>query len=347
MVDHGMSALATAPSMTDTPGAKATDRVVWIDGARGIGIILVVLGHALGGMLSAGQLDPQGLGRVVFVEIYTFHMPLFFLLSGLFIAPRLEKGVGGFLRASLITIVLPYFLWGALQSLIIALAGSLVTAPVPLNGMLIVQMLWSPPSQFWFLYALFFLQLGSALIVPALGASRLLILAVAARLSLEFVAQPIVIDILLRNSIFFALGVWLGPGFVKRIASSKPRFEVIAMTGLVWLTFAYDCVKAGGEFTLLAAFPAALTGIAFVILLSLRLPSALQPVLVYLGQRSMPIYLLHVFVVAGTRILFLRFLGIDAPILIIVFAVSLGLLLPLAADRFARRLGVGRAVGFG
>lgn len=44
----------------------------WVDIAKGIGIILVVMGHA-----NCPEI-PHGI-------IYSFHMPLFFFLSGLFI----------------------------------------------------------------------------------------------------------------------------------------------------------------------------------------------------------------------------------------------------------------------
>ncbi len=43
-------------------------RIEWVDIARGIGIILVILGHI-------------GIGKVG-KFIYSFHIPLFFFLSG-------------------------------------------------------------------------------------------------------------------------------------------------------------------------------------------------------------------------------------------------------------------------
>jgi fucose 4-O-acetylase-like acetyltransferase len=345
MVDQPMTAIGTMSPSSDA-AENRVDRIEWVDGARGIGIILVVIGHALGGMLSANQFSSDGYGQSIFSVIYTFHMPLFFLLSGLFIVPRVNKGPGRLIKASLWAIVLPYFLWGALQSVVIAMASSLVTAPVPLSGMLLVQMLWSPPSQFWFLYALFFMQVFAALVLPTVGAGRFLILAIVARLSLEFIEQPNIVDIVMRNCLFFALGAWLGPNAVKSIASFRPRAELVVVTGLVFLVFAYDCVRSGGEYAALAAFPAAVSGIAFTVFLALRLPDALRPAMIYLGRRSMPIYLLHVFVVAGTRILFVRILDIDEPILIMALAILLGLALPLVADWMAKRVGVGRAVGF-
>lgn len=47
-----------------------TKRLEWIDIAKGIAIILVVLGHATG-------------ASVVGKYIYCFHMPLFFIISGM------------------------------------------------------------------------------------------------------------------------------------------------------------------------------------------------------------------------------------------------------------------------
>ena len=49
--------------------ANTSDRVEWIDAAKGIGIILVVLGHIW--LIGPGQ-----------KIINSFHMPLFFFLSG-------------------------------------------------------------------------------------------------------------------------------------------------------------------------------------------------------------------------------------------------------------------------
>ena len=47
----------------------------WVNTARGIGMILVVSGHAISDTLLSKE---DGLGRVLFNFIYSFHMPLFF-----------------------------------------------------------------------------------------------------------------------------------------------------------------------------------------------------------------------------------------------------------------------------
>ena len=50
------------------------DRIEQMDIARGMGILLVVLGHN----------HVCASGTAIFLSIYSFHIPLFFFLSGLF-----------------------------------------------------------------------------------------------------------------------------------------------------------------------------------------------------------------------------------------------------------------------
>ena len=63
-----------APQSSDT-------RVEWLDAARGIGIALVVFGHVLRGLFGA-QIAADPYWKIIDYTIYTFHMPLFFLLAG-------------------------------------------------------------------------------------------------------------------------------------------------------------------------------------------------------------------------------------------------------------------------
>src|SRR5512133_2369883 len=87
-------------------------RLVSIDIARGIGILLVVLGHTLAEANYHVQ-NPTVffLGRL----IYSFHMPLFFFLSGLFFKPEirfpdlLKRRFDSVLKPYLFTLFLIYF----------------------------------------------------------------------------------------------------------------------------------------------------------------------------------------------------------------------------------------------
>ena len=63
----------------------------WVDYAKAIGIILVVYGHVARGLIAAGLPMNQTWYTLVDSIIYSFHMPLFFFLSGLFFYDSLTK----------------------------------------------------------------------------------------------------------------------------------------------------------------------------------------------------------------------------------------------------------------
>lgn len=70
----------------------ATRRLQYVDIARGIAMICIVLGH----------LDNQNINRVVF----TFHVPLFFFITGYFINAKLS--VQDFIKSKVRTLIIPY-----------------------------------------------------------------------------------------------------------------------------------------------------------------------------------------------------------------------------------------------
>lgn len=74
----------------------------WVDIVKGIGIILVVMGHAGCPVL------PHGI-------IYSFHMPLFFFLSGLFINRQCEKDFCTYVKKNFRSLLLPYFYFNILS----------------------------------------------------------------------------------------------------------------------------------------------------------------------------------------------------------------------------------------
>lgn len=65
-----------------------TKRIQYFDIARGIGIICVVLSHTL---LDSQRIDGLSFGVAetwIFRICFSFHMPLFFILSGYFMRPN-------------------------------------------------------------------------------------------------------------------------------------------------------------------------------------------------------------------------------------------------------------------
>lgn len=84
---------------------KKSRRIETIDIAKAITIFCVILGH------TTGNLDTPMFRRV----LYAFHMPLFFLLAGLSIKPKVVYGLrgwGAFLYKNILALMAPYLVWG-------------------------------------------------------------------------------------------------------------------------------------------------------------------------------------------------------------------------------------------
>ena len=126
------------------------NRDLSVDLAKGIGIMLVVTGHACCPKL------PHGI-------IYAFHMPLFFMLSGLFIQRQCQDKLGVYLKKNFRSLLLPY-LYFNLISIAFYYVMSVVLHKNLLNGSVMdnligifVSMRWGTPYHhvLWFLPCLF------------------------------------------------------------------------------------------------------------------------------------------------------------------------------------------------
>lgn len=72
-------------------------RLLWVDYAKAVAIVLMVLGHA--GLPNTGKVS---------MIIYMFHMPLFFMLSGYFDNSNKLNAKDFFVKSAK-TILVPYF----------------------------------------------------------------------------------------------------------------------------------------------------------------------------------------------------------------------------------------------
>src|SRR4051794_39158365 len=73
--------------LAEIPAAPPASRVQYLDAARGLAIVLVVIGHVVARELPEGN-DWYGYLKEV---IYRFHMPLFMVLTGMSFALSLPR----------------------------------------------------------------------------------------------------------------------------------------------------------------------------------------------------------------------------------------------------------------
>lgn len=320
-------------------------RVAWIDSARGIGIILVVFAHAQRGLIKAGILPSNDGFLASDATIYAFHMPLFFLLAGLYVGQGVAAGARPFVKDKLLTIVWPYFLWSTLHILTVMVVAD-VNQPLGLPDLLATP--WLPVAQFWFLYALFLCHL----IAVALWPQRWVLIALGA----AFVAIQAMFGIgnialhMMQLFPFFLAGALGGPWLIERVRGA-PIAAILAATAIGWSLLVMARFAVGWTVKDYAGSQAffylgASAGITGVIGLSVLINGKARW-LRRMGQASMAIFVMHTFFTAGLRFLAQKTgIAID-PVSLLVGSSLLGIVGPWLIYEWAgpRRLTVWLGMG--
>ena len=313
-----------------------TQRVQWQDTAKGLGIVLVAFGHVERGLVSAGILTAPVWEDIDFA-LYTFHMPLFMFLAGLNVPRSLRAGTVPFLRKKAGALLVPYFAWTVIQSVVMATLGSMSNNPKTLEPLLYV--LWEPVSPFWFLYVLF-----AFMVLVAVVPRRLLIgLAVIAFLA----AEPFGVDSLPHQLLHFLL--FFVAGIVVGGAERSLRLSPLVVLGslAVWALGIGIALNAGFEnYNSVLMLPVAVTGSIAVIAAAQITERAVW--LVRLGQMSLAVYVMHVMAGAGTRILFDKILHVPhEPALYLLVCTAAAVIGPVIAYLILERLDLLYLVGLG
>jgi len=321
-----------------------------IDSAKGIGILLVVFGHAWRGAHSAGLLADEALFQAIDFAVYAFHMPLFFFLSGLLFLETLGKYTASTsLKGRLTRLLWPMVLWSWIFFGLKLAAGSSANTPVTLADFPIIPL--PPFEHLWFLWALFLCQtllvFGYVAGGGCLPATRLRWLLAAGALLFALVNPYISVPSLLWGPMFehlpyFLAGIAAGGILSCRMPLWAGFICTSAFAALVWAVQGEKAsvlhslgLIAFGWGAWLCADRGVGAGQAHTTLRFLRA----------IGQASMAIYLTHTVFAAGLRIILLKS-GVENVSVILLATVVIGIIAPVAMGRCAQRLRLTKLLGF-
>lgn len=325
-------------------------RFTAIDSAKGIGIILVVFGHAWRGAFGAGLIPDTALFAAIDGAIYAFHMPLFFFLSGLLFLETLAKySTTDLLRGRVTRLLWPMALWSWLFFGLKLAGGGAVNSPVSLSDFPVVPL--PPYEHLWFLWALFVCQsiailvwaiLPRSISVKAISYATLALMFGLALLSPYLIVPSPVWGAVVAHLPYFLFGVGVGGIELRR---RPPGYLSIVFLGLF----------AGYLFLVATSTPPVASTLTSVLLITFAWSAWLGAdrggdgrvlrVLRYLGRISMVIYLTHTVFSAVLRIVLMR-LGLDDLALILVATTGIGLIAPIFVLWGARKLRMVRLLGF-
>ncbi|MGE0212810.1 MAG: acyltransferase family protein [Parvibaculaceae bacterium] len=290
-------------------GANAThERVDWVDYAKGICIILVVMMHStLGVEKAVGSTSALH----AFIEwARPFRMPDFFLISGLFLASRIDRPWRAYLDTKVVHFAYFYFLW---MTIAIAVKSPAIAADG--GGWGAVPQTWllsfiDPWSTLWFIYllAVFFVVAKLTRGLPALY-----VWLVAAALEIAPIETGwMVIDEFASRFVYFYTGYVLAErvfGFARSL--ERAHVPVILAALACWAIANAWLVHHGIAFLPGLSLPIGFVGIGAVIAVSVLLArSGWLPAVRYCGVNSIVIYLSFFLFMAASRSVLLK-LGLE------------------------------------
>ncbi len=326
--------------------ASGVGRIAWLDYARGIAMVLVVYGHCFRGLTNSGIASGSSVLGTVDYLIYTFHMPVFFLISGILAARSPVRGGASFWLSKVEPIVWPYLLWMSVEIVVLTMfSGVTNEGKVPFG---LSTYLFHPASPFWFLYALFVSYVFLAY-ACRLGPVAMLGIAAVIFAAGRFATPASLAAEASWGLLYFITGAMLS-SYVR-----KPKFITVAARGPIVLLCAAVALGMGVAFRDIGwsnelAIPSALLGCVAVFGVAewlARLSLTWHPIrlVMFIGQASLTVLVTHLFGTAGTRIVLSHFFHVDSVPVHLVSGTVVGIGGALVLQIVGARLGILRLLG--
>ncbi|HEV7292167.1 MAG TPA: acyltransferase family protein [Devosia sp.] len=326
-----------------------TDRLEWVDVAKGLSIFLVVMMYAAS---SVGE-DTGGVGALHWVVAFAtpFRMPEFFLISGLFLANVIDRPWRAYADRRVVHYLYFYALWAVIH--ITFKVGLLATNPVGA----VEQMAWAivqPYGVLWFIYMLAVVSAATKLLRQLKLPVWLVFGAGALLQMLPIHTGSYAIDQFAEYFVYFYGGYVLAP-HLFRLAGWARTHVTAASTGLLaWALFNGALVFSPG-FAMhpihpvmgLAGLPGLHLVLAFAGAAALCVAAALlaripaMDWLRWLGAKSLIIYVAFVLPMGVARTILIR-LGIIEPTVLSLATMSIAIICPLVLYWAVQKTGFGR-----
>ncbi|WP_155349012.1 acyltransferase family protein [Acrocarpospora pleiomorpha] len=277
-------------------------RAVWADVAKGVCILLVVLWHTVNKHYL--RVDWQAGGAIPAMwgffgdQLMTLRMPLFFTISGMFAVSAYHRPWRVVVRSRVAKFFYLYLIWMLIHTAILWFAPSFDTLSARSLGQFVEQLTITPPN-LWYLYALalYFVAAKALHRVPVpilLGAAALLAVVAAA----DLIATPGNRGSLLQNFVFFLLGLHLRP-HIERLTQTT-TWRRAGVTGAVYaialLAMAATATQQTPTIWTAVSLIATVFGLSAAPLVArwTHIGAALS----WLGRRTLPIYVIHMPILA-------------------------------------------------
>ncbi len=301
-------------------------RFDWVDAAKGLCIVMVVLMHSTLGVEKA-------LGHATWLHKVVdwaepFRMPDFFLISGLFLAARIDRPWRSYVDTKIVHFAYFYLLWMHIH---FAFRMYGIVGEVGLEAALWIYMraYVEPFSALWFIYLLAVYFLVTKLLVAVPQA-----VVMSAAVALHMLAPhtgTFVVDEFSNRFVFFYAGYALAPSifaYAQRLGALEPRRLLAGLLG--WASLNTMAVTSGisklpGADLLVSAL-GIMAVVAFSVLVvgSPATPAArtrITNLLLLCGRNSIVIYVAFTLFMSVTRTVLLKYArGLDGAVIALMSA---------------------------
>ncbi|MCG2616861.1 acyltransferase [Terrimonas sp. NA20] len=328
-------------------GVLERERFPWVDYLRGIAIILVVYRHVLIGLERGSIHVPTYLATANEI-FYSFRMPLFFILSGLFINSSIGKRtLSRLFYFKFENLFYPYLVWAFIQVTIQIVLSSYSNSHRSLIDYTYIFYQPRALDQLWYLPALFNTTIIYILVKTKLKPPSWLqlIIGLTTYLLSPYFDSISMISDWMEFYLFFALGDVISTAFFndkfQQFLKSKVVLLCVTPVFIATQVFYLNYHKGNMiEFLLIA-----LIGCFYMFILAFRMQEwKILPVLRVFGYHSLYIYVMHVMIAAFTRTILTKAFGIDNSIVLLIIGIAAGIIIPIiifnlfVKDGFAWRL---------
>ncbi|MET0710087.1 MAG: acyltransferase family protein [Tardiphaga sp.] len=306
-------------AVADRAALAGTERIDWVDYAKGICIIMVVMMHSvLGVELAAGRTGYMH-GLVAFAK--PFRMPDFFLISGLFLAVVIDRDWRTYLDRKVVHFIYFYLLWVAIQ-----FAFKAPGLAAEHGGWMEVVRLYllsyiEPFGTLWFIYMLpvFFVLTKAVRRVPAW-----LVWSLAALLEMTHLSTGWTLpDEFAARYVYFYSGYLFATQIfaLSDRARAKPALALAGLAAWALLNAAlvWDGCSEWPVISLLLGFAGA---VAIIVMGTLLAKMQWLTFLRFCGEHSIVIYLAFFLPMATARTLLLKFSPFDVGSIALLVTIS-------------------------
>jgi fucose 4-O-acetylase-like acetyltransferase len=328
------------------------NRYSWVDYLRGVIILLVVYHHAYLGIERSGIPMPETVGKANMI-FYSFRMPLFFIISGVFTTISLSKqSVKDLVFVKFDKILYPYFIWAFIQVTLQIFMSHFTNSDRSAHDYLYILYQPKQLDQFWYLPALFnstmvfiffktkvkprmwiHLLLGLALFIIAPFLNDISMLSNWMRFYLFLVIGDLISGILFTNTLQrqlkkpITLIIFLPIFIGAQVVYLHNNVGFKAMETTIATFHGDNTLYALNELNFLIT---SLIGCITLIIIAFMLEKWNKlSFLRVIGFHSLYIYMIHVIVIGLVRTVLVHFFHFNNPLVILVIVIAFGVTIPI------------------